>query len=400
MKKVTVYSKDYCPYCRKAKELLKSKGVEYEEIEIDVHPEEKDKMVERANGGRTVPQIFIDDFHVGGCDDLYELEKQGKLDGLLEIDKASGNISHHKVIVLGSGPAGYTAAIYAARSNLKPLMISGPQKGGQLTTTTEVENFPGFANGIDGNELMNQMEQQALRFDTKVLFGEVTKADLSKRPFVLHNGEDQLTCDALIIATGASARYLGLDSETRFKNRGVSACATCDGFFFKGQNVAVNGGGDTALEEAMYLTNFCKKVFVIHRRDEFRASIAMQERTLKNEKIEVVWDSVVDEVIGDDTKGMTDLQVRNVKTGEKRKLGVSGLFVAIGHKPNTNLFKDTLDMDEQGYLVTKPGSSKMNIEGVFACGDVMDKTYRQAITAAGTGCMAAIDMERWLAEQE
>ncbi len=307
--------------------------------------------------------------------------------------------THRRVIVLGSGPAGYTAAIYAARSNLEPLIITGPQKGGQLTTTTEVENFPGFSEGIDGNELMNQMEKQALRFNTEIVFGEISKVDLSERPFKLYLDDKLYTSDALIIATGASARYIGLESETKFKNRGVSACATCDGFFYRGQNVAVVGGGDAALEEASYLTNFCEKVFVIHRRDEFRGSKAMQERVFKNEKIEVVWDSVVDEVIGDDTKGMTDLRVKNVKTGETKDLGTTGMFVAIGHIPNTSLFEGVLELDDKKYLVTEPGSSKTNMEGAFACGDVTDAVYRQAITAAGTGCMAAIDTERWLAEQ-
>ncbi|MCP4756097.1 MAG: thioredoxin-disulfide reductase [Proteobacteria bacterium] len=308
--------------------------------------------------------------------------------------------THRKVIVLGSGPAGYTAAIYAARANLEPLIITGPQKGGQLTTTTEVENFPGFSEGIDGNELMNQMEKQALRFDTDIVMGEITGVDLAQRPFTLYLGEKRYTCDSLIIATGASARYLGLESETRFKGRGVSACATCDGFFYKGQNVAVIGGGDTALEEASYLTHFCEKVFVVHRRDEFRAGKAMQERVFKNDKIEVVWDSVVEEVVGEEPQGMTDLNVKNVKTGEVKNLGVSGMFVAVGHSPNTALFEGVLDMDEKKYLVSKAGSSKTNIEGVFAAGDVIDSVYRQAVTAAGTGCMAAIDAERWLAEQD
>ncbi|MCP4756047.1 MAG: FAD-dependent oxidoreductase, partial [Proteobacteria bacterium] len=266
-------------------------------------------MIEKSGGRRTVPQIFIDDFHVGGCDELYELDKLGKLDELLHIVTEQAGTNHHRVVIIGSGPAGYTAAIYAARANLSPLMISGPQKGGQLTTTTEVENFPGFSEGVDGNELMHQMEKQALRFDTKVVFGEITKVDLSQRPFKLYQADKLETCDALIIATGASARYLGLDSETRFKNRGVSACATCDGFFFKGQKVAVAGGGDTALEEALYLTNFCEMVYVVHRRDEFRASQAMQKRLLGHEKIEVVWDSVIDQVIGNEEQGMTDLSV-------------------------------------------------------------------------------------------
>jgi len=399
MKEIVIYTTEYCPYCVQAKQLLKSKDAEYKEINVDTYPEQKAVMIEKANGSRTVPQIFIDDYHVGGCDELYALDKQGKLDGLLDTKQKEQDSIHKKVIILGSGPAGYTAAIYAARANLSPLILTGNQKGGQLTTTTEVENFPGFPQGVDGNELMVKMEEQAMRFETEVIFGEVTKADLSARPFKLEQDNKIYTCDVLIIATGATARYLGLESETKYKNKGVSACATCDGFFYKGKKVAVNGGGDTALEEAHYLTNFCEKVFLIHRRNEFRASKAMQNRILANEKIEVVWDSVVDEVIGDE-KGMTDLQVRNVKTGEKQKLGTEGLFVAIGHKPNTNLFKGVLDMDEVGYLITKANSTHMNVEGVFACGDAMDKNYRQAITAAGTGCMAAMDAERWLAEQE
>ncbi len=305
---------------------------------------------------------------------------------------------HKRVIILGSGPAGYTAAIYAARANLKPMILTGFQKGGQLTTTTEVENFPGFPKGVDGNELMSQMEQQALRFETEIEFTEVTRVDLSERPFKIYTADKQFTSDALIIATGASARYLGLESETKFKGRGVSACATCDGFFYRGKKVAVIGGGDSALEEASYLANFCEKVSVVHRRDEFRGSKAMQDRVLKNDKIEVVWDSVIDEVIGDDS-GMTDLRVKNVKTGETRLLGTEGMFVAIGHTPNTTLFADTLTLDEKKYINTESGSTKTEVEGVFACGDVTDSVYRQAITAAGTGCMAAIDAERWLAEQ-
>jgi len=307
--------------------------------------------------------------------------------------------NHHKVIILGTGPAGYTAAIYAARANLNPMILTGPQKGGQLTTTTEIENFPGFPKGVDGNQLMNDMEQQALRFDTEIVFAQVTDVDLSNRPFRITAGDKSYTSDTLIIATGASARYIGLESETRFKNKGVSACATCDGFFYKGQKVAVAGGGDTALEEAGYLTNFCEKVYLIHRRDEFRGSKAMQDRVLQNPKIEVVWDSVVEEVIGDDAKGMTDLSVKNVKTGEIKQLGTTGLFVAIGHIPNTDIFKGKLALDDKNYINVEHGSTKTNVEGVFACGDVADSKYRQAVTAAGTGCMAAIDAERWLAEQ-
>lgn len=313
---------------------------------------------------------------------------------------SESNIEHHKVIIVGSGPAGYTAAIYAARANLSPVMISGFQKGGQLTTTTEIDNFPGFPEGRDGNELMGDMEKQALRFDTQIIEDEVTKADLSKRPFVLETYSNKYSCDALIISTGATAKYLGLESETKFKGRGVSACATCDGFFFKNKEVAVVGGGDTAVEEAIYLTNFCTKVYLMHRRDELRASKAMQKRAFDNPKLEILWNTELDEVLGGDTGPMDDIRVVNNKTGEKRELGVKGLFIAVGHKPNTDLFTGQLTTDEMGYLVTDAGSTKTNIEGVFACGDVMDSKYRQAVTAAGTGCMAAIDAERWLAEQE
>jgi thioredoxin reductase (NADPH) len=243
------------------------------------------------------------------------------------------------------------------------------------------------------------MEAQAKRFDAEIEFGEITAVDLSQRPFKLYQGEKLYTCDALIIATGATARYLGLESETKFRGRGVSACATCDGFFFKGQKVAVIGGGDTAIEEATYLTNFCEKVFLIHRRDELRAGKSMQKRVLNNAKIEILWDTVVDEVLGDETKGMIDLRVKCLKTGETKELGVTGMFVAIGHTPNTSLFTGVLDSDDSHYLLAQPGSTRMNIEGVFACGDVRDSVYRQGITAAGTGCMAAVDAERWLSEQ-
>lgn len=400
MKKVVIFSKQQCPYCIKAKELLKSKDVPFEEIRIDEDPAQREVMLERAQGRKTVPQIFIGDTHVGGSDDLYALEESGELNALLGIEAEQQTSRHHRLIILGSGPAGYTAAIYAARANLAPAIITGMTKGGQLTTTTEVDNFPGFPQGIDGNKLMQRMEEQALRFATEIHFGHIDRVDLAARPFRLWEGKSLFTCDALIVATGATAKYIGLESEKKYISRGVSACATCDGFFFRNQPVAVVGGGDTALEEALYLAGICDKVYLIHRRDEFRASHAMQQRAIAHPKIEILWDTVVDEVLGDEQKGMTDLRVKNVNTGATRELGTTGLFVAIGHTPNTTLFKGVLDMDDNGYLVTTPGSSKMNIAGVFACGDVMDAVYRQAVTAAGTGCMAAIDAERWLAEQE
>jgi len=307
---------------------------------------------------------------------------------------------HHRVVILGSGPAGLTAAIYAARANLNPIVVSGNEPGGQLTITTEVENYPGYPEGVQGPEMMTEFQRQAERFGTQFKTGNVGRVDLSHRPFTLHleNGE-VLSCDALIVATGAAARWLDIPSETKLRNRGVSACATCDGFFFRGKPLAVVGGGDTAVEEAIFLTNFATKVTLIHRRDELRASKVMQERALKHPKVELLWDSVVDEVLGSDEKGVTGLKVKNVKTGAVSELPVEGMFVAIGHTPNTQVFKGLLDMDDQGYLEVTPGRTFASVEGVFVCGDAADKVYRQAVTAAGTGCMAAIDAERWLAEQ-
>ena len=307
---------------------------------------------------------------------------------------------HHRVVILGSGPAGLTAAVYAARANLNPVVVAGNDPGGQLTITTEVENYPGYPEGVQGPEMMADFHKQAERFGTQFQSGNVKEADLSARPFTLtlENGS-VLTCDALIISTGASARWLGIESETRLRNRGVSACATCDGFFFREKPLAVVGGGDTALEEALFLTNFATKVSIIHRRDELRASKVMQERAFKNPKIEMVWDSTVEEVLGSEEEGVTGLRLKNVKSGEESELPVQGMFVAIGHVPNTQVFQGLLEMDEMGYLKVTPGTTHSSLEGVFVAGDAADKVYRQAVTAAGTGCMAAIDAERWLAEQ-
>ncbi len=312
----------------------------------------------------------------------------------------NSDLQHHKVLILGSGPAGLTAAIYAARANLQPAVVSGLEPGGQLTITTDVENYPGFPDGLQGPEMMDLFRAQAARFGTHFYTGEVEKADLSQHPFQLSTAGSSLNCDALIISTGASARWLGLESEEHFKNKGVSACATCDGFFFRQQDVAVVGGGDTAMEEALYLANLCKSVHVIHRRETLRASQIMQQRAFKHEKIEFIWNSVVEEVLGDDQRGMTALKVRDLRSREVKTYPFTGLFVAIGHIPNTSLFRNQLILDENGYIVVKPGTSHTSVEGVFACGDVQDHVYRQAVTAAGTGCMAAMDAERWLAEQE
>tara|TARA_B100000686_G_scaffold181723_1_gene188746 strand:- start:502 stop:1449 length:948 start_codon:yes stop_codon:yes gene_type:complete len=311
----------------------------------------------------------------------------------------SDNNQHHRLIIIGSGPAGLTAAIYAARAILNPVVVSGREAGGQLMITTDVENYPGFPEGIKGPEMMEMLKAQALRFGTKFLNGDVIKVDFRQRPFKLNlENKNTLTCDSLIISSGASARWLGLDSEKEYSGKGVSACATCDGFFFRNQDVGVVGGGDTALEEALYLANMCKSVTLIHRRNELRGSKIMQKRTIDHEKISIFWDTVVEEVLGNSKEGMTSLKVRNLKTNEICEHPFTGLFIAIGHTPNTSLFKDQLELDENGYIKVTPGTTFTSVEGVFASGDVQDHVYRQAVTAAGTGCMAAIDAERWLAE--
>lgn len=298
-----------------------------------------------------------------------------------------------KVIILGSGPAGLTAAIYTSRADLKPLVIEGLKAGGQLTTTTEVENFPGFPEGITGPKLIDQMKKQAERFGTRYLQGDVTKVELSDGVKKIFVSDKEIETRSLIIATGAKARYLGLESEQRLIGKGVSGCATCDGFFFKNMDVCVIGGGDTAMEEATFLTKFASKVTIIHRRDELRASKPMQERAMKNPKIEILWDSTVVEVLGE--MGVEGVKVKNVKTGKETELKCKGMFLGIGHDPATKVFKGQLDMDDSGYIKTECGTST-NIKGVYACGDVQDKIYRQAVTAAGTGCMAALDVEKYL----
>ena len=303
---------------------------------------------------------------------------------------------HRKLVVVGSGPAGYTAAIYAARAELAPVVVAGLQFGGQLMLTTDVENYPGFPEGISGPEMMELFQKQAERFGSEVLLEDATEVRLGERPFHVKTASKSYTADAIVLATGASAKWLGLPSEERLTNKGVSACATCDGALYRGKPMAVVGGGDTAMEEALFLTRFATQVTVIHRRDALRASRIMQERALGHEKIDFAWNAEVDEVLGDEF--VTGVRISDRKTGEKRELPVEALFIAIGHEPNTKIFGGQIDLDDTGYIQVHDGT-RTSIEGVFACGDAMDPTYRQAVTAAGSGCMAAIDAERWLAEQ-
>ena len=302
----------------------------------------------------------------------------------------------YETIIIGSGPAGLTAAIYAARADLKPLVFEGLQPGGQLTITTDVENYPGFPDGIMGPDLMDQFRKQATRFGADCRFNIVDSVDISKTPFSVNVGKEIFKCHSLIISTGASAKLLGLESEKELMGYGVSACATCDGFFFKDKQVVVVGGGDSAAEEAIFLTKFAKKVTIIHRRDHFRASKIMQERVFKNDKISVMWNKSVEDILGTQESGVSSIMIKDSITNKVDSFNCDGIFMAIGHTPNTKIFNDVIDLDEKGYIITKPDSTFTNIDGVFACGDVQDTIYRQAVTAAGSGCMAAIDAERWL----
>ena len=320
-------------------------------------------------------------------------------------DSGSQEARHVRVLIVGSGPAGYTAAIYAARADLRPVMLAGSGMdpvvgipGGQLMLTTDVENYPGFPQGVTGPEMMDLFRKQAERFDTEVLYADATSVDASHRPFRVESAEGLFTCDALIVATGAKAKWLGLESEKKLQNRGVSACATCDGALYRSKDMAVVGGGDTAMEEALFLSRYANKLIVIHRRDALRASKIMQDRAFAHEKIAFLWDSEVIEVLGDDE--VIGLRVKNNKTGVETELPVGALFVAIGHAPNTDFLRGVVEMDETGYIKVQPWSTRTSVEGIFACGDAMDRVYRQAVTAAGTGCMASIDAERWLTEQE
>ena len=401
MAEVVIYTKDYCSFCMSAKHLLDSKQVPYREINVTGNRAAEEEMVRRS-GRTTAPQIFIDGRGIGGSDELFDLNDTGELDPMLghapgESEKLmpKQSTAPEEVLILGSGAAGLTAAIYTARANLKPMIVEGRAAGGQLTMTTEVENFPGFPSGILGPELIGQMRQQAERFGARFVMGDATAANLQESPLTLTVDGEQVRTRALIVATGADARLLGLESERKFIGRGVSTCATCDGFFFRDKEILVVGGGDSAMEEATFLSKFASKVTVIHRRDKLRASKIMQDKAFKNPKIAFLWNSEVQE-IRDGGKGKVESAIlKNLKTGAQTEVATAGVFVAIGHIPNTKIFKGQLEMDENGYLITREGTAT-NRPGVFAAGDVADHVYRQAITAAGTGCMAALDAERFL----
>jgi len=395
---VVIYTKTACPYCDWAKAMLQRKGVAYREIPVSGNRALIEEMIRRSGGRTTAPEIFIDGRCIGGFDEMKALDDAGELDAMLGVGKKESTQETVNVLIIGSGPAGLTAALYAARANLQPLVVDGSQPGGQLTITTDVENYPGFPEGLMGPELMDLFRRQAERFGARILGGEVRSVDLKKRPFRCEVDGDVILAKSLVIASGASAKLLGLPSEKKLMGHGVSACATCDGFFFKNQEIAVVGGGDTALEEATFLTKFASKVTLIHRRDKLRGSKIMQDKAAKNPKIEYVWDTVVEEILGGDK--VTGLKLKNVKTGKISDFAATGLFVAIGHQPNTALFRGQLEMDEVGYLKVKPFSTRTSVDGVFAAGDVADSRYRQAVTAAGTGCMAALDAERFLESEE
>jgi thioredoxin reductase (NADPH) len=397
MARVKIYTTDFCPYCVKAKNILESKGIEYEEVNIHADEKLRDE-IEQLTGRRDVPQILIDGKHIGDDDVLEELAISGELNRMFDLEKEDDKaLETRNVIIIGSGPAGFAAALYAGRANLEPLLITGTEIGGQLTATTEIENYPGFK-GEGTNELIETMFEQAERFGTERLFDTVTEVDFSEHPYRIKTNEAEFLAKSVIICTGSSPRKLNVPGEKEFIGRGVSYCATCDGFFFQGRSVVIVGGGDSAVEEALFLTRFASEIHLVHRRDRLRANPFLQERILNHEKMKFIWDSVVETIQGDG-KSVNAVLLKNVKTDEQTIHPTEGVFIFIGHIPNTSVFKGQIELDETGHIITDR-RQHTSVPGVFAAGDVQDHIFRQAITSAGTGAAAAIEAEKYIAELE
>lgn len=398
MARVKIYTTDFCPYCEKAKRILVSKNIEYEEVNIHGNEKLRDE-IEELTGRRDVPQILIDDKHIGDDDALEELCNSGELDKMFgtEAEEKDEDEEERNLIIIGAGPAGFAAALYGARAKLEPLIIAGNELGGQLSLTTDIENYPGF-NGESAADLVNIMQQQVEHFGTEMEYDVVTQVNFTCHPFSLKTYSQEYAAKSVVICTGSSPRKLNIPGETEYTGKGVSYCATCDGFFFQNRKVVLVGGGDSAIEEALFLTRFASEIHIIHRRDRLRASEILQEQVFKNEKINFIWDSVVEEIQGDETK-VTSVLLKNVKTEEKTVYPTEGIFIFIGHIPNTEIFQDQIELDEQGYIITDK-QQRTSVRGVFAAGDVQDHIYRQAITSAGTGAAAAIEAEKFIAEIE
>lgn len=397
MAEILMYTKEDCPYCLKAKALLKEKGQGFVEIDVTRDPQRLQEMLAQSRGRKTVPEIFIDGELIGGYDELAALDQQGRLDELLGVKKEERE-RRAKLVILGSGPAGLTAALYASRAALQPILVTGKELGGQLFTTTQVENYPGFPDGVLGPELMDRMLEQARRFGTDCIPAVAEAVDLSHRPFtVCLSDNTRLLTEALIIATGASPRELGVKGERELRGYGVSTCATCDGPFFRDAYVLVVGGGDAALEEALFVSKFARKVSVVHRRDRLRASKVMQQKAFRHEKIEFLWNTAVEEIFGDREQGVVGVRLIDTNTQTKFEVGCEGIFIAVGHEPNTALFRGQLELDEKGFIVSRE-FPKTSVPGVFVAGDVYDFQFKQAVTAAGDGCKAALAAERFLEE--